>query len=139
MPDLKLTDPLPTDLVSGVYELDSGLITQAVADHFAQDGWAAAVVDLRGTTDKTGILEAFAHALAFPSWVGRNWDALDDALADLSWWPDGPRGRLVLVHGATEPASFAARADRRTLGSVLESAVASWALTESPLVVLLAP
>jgi hypothetical protein len=32
-------------------------------------------------------LENIAKALAFPEWFGRNWDALEDCLTDLSWSP----------------------------------------------------
>lgn len=30
-------------------------------------------------------LEGIARALEFPAWFGRNWDALEDCLGDLSW------------------------------------------------------
>ena len=40
---------------------------------------------------KAELLEGFAAALRFPRWVGRNWDALADALGDLSWLPAGPQ------------------------------------------------
>jgi hypothetical protein len=34
---------------------------------------------------KGEVLAAFAKALDFPDWFGRNWDALEDCLGDLSW------------------------------------------------------
>ena len=37
-------------------------------------------------------------ALRFPDWFGGNWDALADALADLSWLPEG--GQLLLFDNA---------------------------------------
>ena len=99
-------------------------------------GWAAAVVDLAGAADKSAVLEAFARSLAFPAWVGRNWDALDDALRDLSWWPAGRRGRVIVVRGAGRTAMSAPR-DRETLPDVLVTAGNRWAVTDTPLVVLL--
>jgi hypothetical protein len=137
-PGWDLTDALRVEYGSGVYWLHPGFATASVTAHFDRDGWAASVVDLEGATDKAGILEAFADGLAFPHWVGRNWDALDDALCDLSWWPAGVRGRVILVRGA-EPDEVLARGDQRMLRDVLETAVASWAPTDSPLAVLLRP
>ena len=40
---------------------------------------------------KAELLDGLARALEFPGWVGRNWDALADALGDLSWLPAGPK------------------------------------------------
>lgn len=56
-------------------------------------GEAAPVLDLaRGTgldlvriDARQNALEAIAEALQFPEWFGRNWDALEDCLGDLSW------------------------------------------------------
>lgn len=30
-------------------------------------------------------LQAIAGAMSFPEWFGKNWDALEDCLSDLSW------------------------------------------------------
>lgn len=54
---------------------------------------AAAIVDaVRGTgldlariDAADEVLESIARALQFPAWFGRNWDALEDCLGDLSW------------------------------------------------------
>ena len=53
----------------------------------------------RPAGSKAELLDAVAEALEFPAWTGRNWDALADALADLSWLPPGPH---VLVWAAPE-------------------------------------
>ena len=135
-PGNELTDPLGVDLAPGVYQLRSRSATTAIRGRLAVAGWATALVPLEGATDKGAIIEAFAGGLAFPDWVGRNWDALDDALRDLSWWPPGPRGRLIVVRGASR-ATTGTAGDREIVRDVLETAAASWSLTDSPLVVLL--
>jgi len=47
---------------------------------------------------KQQLLEALAEGLNFPSYFGRNWDALDECLCDLSWIPF-PRP-IMLFHEA---------------------------------------
>jgi RNAse (barnase) inhibitor barstar len=44
-------------------------------------------VSLAGIRNKKAFLDAMARALRFPDWFGRNWDALEDCLTDLSWHP----------------------------------------------------
>lgn len=43
---------------------------------------------------RAAFIDAVLAAVQAPGWAGRNWDALDDVLGDLSWLPEGP---LTLV------------------------------------------
>jgi RNAse (barnase) inhibitor barstar len=52
---------------------------------------------VRVGTDKRSVLEGFADSLGLPDWFGHNWDALVDALRELSG-DDGRRLELVLDH-----------------------------------------
>lgn len=56
-------------------------------------------LDLGGVTDKAGLMDRCARALALPDWFGRNWDALADSLADRELWPGESveRGLLIVV------------------------------------------
>ncbi|MFI2201352.1 barstar family protein [Streptomyces sp. NPDC020192] len=62
-------------------------------------GRLVVTLDLAGVTDKAGLMDRSARALALPDWFGRNWDALADSLSDLSVWPEeaGGKGLLVVV------------------------------------------
>ena len=41
-------------------------------------------IDCSGITDKAGFHEAVAQTLEFPSWYGKNLDALHDCLTEIS-------------------------------------------------------
>src|SRR5262245_49080434 len=107
-----------------------------LARRLGDAGWSVRVVDLSAVESKADLLGALARGLDFPGWVGRNWDALDDALRDLSWWPPGSRGRALVVRGAVRGADRSP-ADARVLRDVLEHAATRWAGTSTPLAVLL--
>ncbi|MDO0928652.1 barstar family protein [Streptomyces sp. TG1A-8] len=64
-------------------------------------GRVVVTLDLDGVTDKAGLMDRAARALALPDWFGRNWDALADSLGDEALWPAGAarRGLLVVVRG----------------------------------------
>lgn len=51
---------------------------------------ATTVALIQGPEDKAAVLDAFASGLDFPSWAGRNLDAFEELIGDLSWLPDGP-------------------------------------------------
>lgn len=59
------------------------------------------VRNLRGNkmNTKEKLFDEFAAALQFPEYFGENWNALDDCLADLSWWPADSR-RLFVSNAA---------------------------------------
>ncbi|MEF2525632.1 MULTISPECIES: barstar family protein [Streptomyces] len=84
-------------------------------------GWATVRVDLGGVRGKAELMRRWEEALELPHWFGRNWDALADALGDLSWLPEAP-GRLIAVTSwrgwaAARPGEW------ETLREVLEEAV----------------
>ncbi|GAA6526515.1 barstar family protein [Intrasporangium sp. DVR] len=60
-------------------------------------GHGADVRIVRAGTDKRSVLEEFAHALGLPPWFGHNWDALVDALRELST-DEGRHLQLVWDH-----------------------------------------
>ncbi|MFJ7269272.1 barstar family protein [Streptomyces sp. NPDC099050] len=87
-------------------------------------GWATVRLDLDGVRSKAELMRVCGGALRLPPWVGGNWDALADALRDLSWLPAAP-GRLVVV---TSWRGYAAARpeDWETLREILEEAVDFW-------------
>ena len=108
---------------------------RSVADVVADVERRGAVAHLVGPAgSKAELLEGFAAALRFPRWVGRNWDALADALGDLSWLPAGPQAILwVGPRRLQEADPEAYRAALDVLGQVARSA------GRHPLTVLLVP
>jgi hypothetical protein len=82
---------------NGVYYFDRG-DREDLADAAANAGLRVAPVDLADCAGKHDALARIALALAFPEWFGGNWDALADALGDLSWLPEG--GQLLLFDNA---------------------------------------
>jgi RNAse (barnase) inhibitor barstar len=49
---------------------------------------------------KGGLLSEFARALEFPPYFGRNWDAFEECLTDLSWMPAA--GYLIVIANAEQ-------------------------------------
>ena len=105
----KLLERLRDPARSGDYR-----VTRAdeVLDALRGSGLALARVDLREP-----VFDAFSRALGFPDWFGRNWDALEDCLTDLSWRP--AEGYVLLLEGADAASGV--------LLEVLEAAAEFWA------------
>jgi RNAse (barnase) inhibitor barstar len=86
-------------------------------------GLEAVRIDLAGCADKAALLERTAAALEFPEWFGRNWDALFDCLADLSWRPATGH---VLVFEHTAGLRREAPAALDTAVAILRETAAAW-------------
>jgi hypothetical protein len=135
LPEPSAAERFAAGLSAGVHRAPPTVPMGSIRAALEASGFATFVVDLEDAGGKAGILDAFATGLDLPAWVGRNWDALDDALRDLSWLPSGARGRAVLVRGAERP-SAGSRADLEVLDDVLGTAVSRWAGTDQPLVLV---
>ncbi len=65
-----------------------------------QTGYMLFEADLAGMKGKGAFLAAVAQAIHAPGWFGNNWDALADALGDLSWQPAA--GYVLLLRNGGE-------------------------------------
>ncbi|ALN55436.1 hypothetical protein GLE_0077 [Lysobacter enzymogenes] len=133
---MSATDPrelLADPAQAGAYFIDAR-DSQALADAATELGFALARVDFAGCRDKDDALARIAAGLRFPEWFGGNWDALDDSVNDLSWWP--APGYLLLIErtGAWQAAHAD---DAATLVEILGDAAQDWAKTRVPFWALL--
>jgi hypothetical protein len=83
---------------------DRSGVRQLAADpnNIEQSAKAAGLVvvriDMARLSSKTGLLGRAARALKFPEWFGKNWDALNDCLTDLSWFQG--KGWVIIFDNA---------------------------------------
>jgi hypothetical protein len=107
----KLLQRLSDPARSGVYRARGADDILAAASGSTLD---VVSIDLAG-----GVFDAMAQALDFPDWFGRNWDALEDCLSDLSWRRDA--GRILVLSNGPRGETLG------TLVDVLGSAAQYWA------------
>lgn len=106
--------------VYGVGDGDLGGLAAAARDA----GLRVCRIDLEACTDKRMLLMRIGTQLDFPQGWSRNWDALSDALRDLSWLPG--TGYALLFSDAGDLRQANAQ-DFDTLLDVLSETSASWA------------
>jgi RNAse (barnase) inhibitor barstar len=108
---------------AGVYGVAHGDLGGLAA--VARDaGLRVCRIDLEDCADKRTLLMRIGTQLDFPPGWGRNWDALSDALRDLSWLP--ANGYALLFNDA-DCLRQSSVEDFNTLLDVLSEASASWA------------
>ena len=80
---------------AGVFRLNCSL--EALQESVRKADFAVFEVDLAAAHGKGEVLAEMARAIKAPDWFGHNWDALADALGDLSWYP--APGYVLLLRG----------------------------------------
>lgn len=86
-------------------------------------------VELQGVKGKRDFLAALAAAAQFPAGFGGNWDALADALCDLSWAESG--GYVLLLRNADDSLGLSAN-DREIARDIFADAVLYWRRRSKP-------
>jgi hypothetical protein len=102
---------------AGVYRLNC--TADDLRDAAGEAGFALFEINLAEAHSKGAVLAALAEAIAAPDWFGNNWDALADALGDLSWHP--APGYVLLFRDAS-----LSGAEEETLSGILLEASAYW-------------
>ena len=105
---------------AGVYRLNCSLrdLRESV-DDCRFDLFEADLAEAHG---KGEVLAELARVIAAPDWFGHNWDALADALGDLSWRKSP--GYVLLLHGEAT--------GEEMLNDILDATVAFWKLQDKP-------
>jgi Barstar (barnase inhibitor) len=92
-------------------------------------GLALFDVDLKGVKGKQNLLNALAVAANFPPEFGANWDALADALCDLSW--HRASGYVLLLRNASDTLGLSAN-DREIAQDIFADTVVYWRQRNKP-------
>ena len=108
---------------AGIYFLPESDLDE-LREAAAVNRFAYLPVDLRDCGDKAALLGRLAEALPLPAHIGRNWDALADALGELRGG-DVPGVVLVLEHSGALRRE--ATADFKRAMEVVQGACREWA------------
>ena len=112
---------------AGAYRLNCPLDELRTAA--AQAGCALFEADLAAVQGKGEFLAAIAQAIHAPNWFGNNWDALADALGDLSSQP--APGYVLLLRNGGETLGLSA-ADHGIATEIFADAVSFWKSQDKP-------
>ncbi|AXI84302.1 barstar family protein [Xylella taiwanensis] len=126
---------LTTPRSSSVYRVASSDLPNLAALARAS-GLQVTHVDLHHCRNKAALLLHLASQLSFPKSFGSNWDALADALRDLSWMA-APGGQALLLDGMDTLAHQAADT-HTTLLDIFHETATFWASNNRVFVVFVA-
>lgn len=116
-----LAQQLSDQEAAGSYTLDCS--TEALLSAVGNAGFALFDVDLKGVKGKQNLLNVLASAAQFPPGYGANWDALADALCDLSWHQT--KGYVLLLRDASDTLGLSAN-DREIALDIFADTVVYW-------------
>jgi len=105
---------------AGVYRLNCSL--DALHDSVQRAGFTLFEADIATAHGKGEVLADLARAIKAPDWFGHNWDALADALGDLSW--NKAPGYVLLLRGEHPGEDI--------LDDILDATVEFWRLQGKP-------
>ena len=129
----KLQAVLKQQIAPGVYRFPSEASLATLEAEAQEQGWQLFHLDGSTIQDKASFLAAAKTAFAMPSYVGRNWDAFEEAVNDLSWAPAA--GYVVVYDDAANLDEHDAPA-LRTAVDILATAADNWRAEGKPFYVV---
>jgi hypothetical protein len=112
---------------AGVYRLNCPL--DDLRSAATEAGYALFEANLAEMHGKGAFLAAVAQAIHAPGWFGNNWDALADALSDLSWEPAS--GYVLLLRNGGETMALN-EVEQKTAADIFMHAAAFWKYRGKP-------
>ena len=116
-----LAQQLSNQEAAGSYTLDCSV--DALRSAVDAAGFALFDADLKGVKGKQNLLHTLAAAANFPPEFSANWDALADALCDLSWQPAS--GYVLLLRNVSDTLGLSAN-DREIAQDIFADTVVYW-------------
>ncbi|TXT21061.1 MAG: hypothetical protein FD134_2784 [Gallionellaceae bacterium] len=105
---------------AGAYQLNCSM--DELHEAVEEAGFAVFDADLSGACGKGEFLAALAQAIKAPDWFGHNFDALADALGDLSWC--SAAGYVLLLRNSDH--ALEQIDDHRVATEIFAGAAAFW-------------
>lgn len=118
----------------GVYEFPSGASVKFLKSEAKRANFNFYYLNGSKIRDKQSFLEKIAQAMSFPAYFGKNWDALNDVLTDMSW---AQPGGIIILFQAPEHFMRAAPKDWEIALDIFKSAAEFWQRQNIPFYVLL--
>lgn len=122
-----LAQQLGNPAAAGSYTLKCS--TESLGIAAKEAGFVLIDADLKGIKGKQNILSMLARAAGFPPEFGANWDALADALCDLSWH-DAP-GYVLLLRNVSDTFGLSAN-DREIAQDIFADTTVYWRQRKKP-------
>jgi hypothetical protein len=117
-----LAQQLNNHEAAGSYTLQCSV--EVLRDAVKEAGFVLFDADLKGIKGKQNLFNTLAQAAHFPAGFGANWDALADALCDLSWCGTAA-GYVLLLRNASDTFGLSAN-DREIAQDILADTVVYW-------------
>ena len=129
----KLQAVLKQQIAPGVYRFPSEASLATLQAEAQEQGWQLFHLDGATIQDKASFLAAAKTAFAMPSYVGRNWDAFEEAVNDLAW---APAAGYVLVYDDAANLDDHDATAFQTAVDILATAAGNWQAEGKPFYVL---
>ncbi|GJD18059.1 hypothetical protein RIVM261_030150 [Rivularia sp. IAM M-261] len=126
--------PFMTSYPKSLVAASRKLIVEKVIEALSEQGIQVFYLDGKEIYNKETFLTKVAKVMKFPSYFGANWDAFEECITDLTWYP---AKEYVLIYERPEIFAQADPINWQTGLDILRTAEEYWQTRNTPLNVFL--